>query len=181
LCLILATALLPAPSLAHTYGDRTGLIRFVSHALRMDFSADNKSLRAIWDSKTGKLRVSAPITYFRFADKHMESTFNENDLESLKYTSASFEGTLSGLTADQAATPGTYPVTVEGELRIHGVTRPLKATAKATVNAAGAVTAESDFKVACADHEIPIPSMVSERVAKIIEVHVELKLVKMSL
>lgn len=177
LCLLLATALLPTPGLAAPiYKGRESVIRFSSHTALEDIRAESTAANSVWDAKTGMLQFTVKILSFNFPNALMEEHFNENYMESEKFPNALFKGTLSGMTVDQAATPGTYPVTFAGDFQVHGVTRPLKATAKATVDAAGVVTAESDFKVKLADFGIKVPDAVGQKIAEVIEVHVEVKL-----
>lgn len=176
-CLLLATALLPAPGLAApVYTGREHLVRFVSHTPVFEFRAESTVMTSVWDAKSSTLIFSMPIRSFHFANALMEEHFNENYLESEKFPKSNFRGTLKGMTVDQAAKPGTYAVTLEGTLEIHGVSRPLKAAAKATVDAAGVLTTACDFKVALADHGIQIPGAVGDKIAEIMDVHVEAKL-----
>ena len=80
---------------------------------------------------------------------------------------------------DRLKKGGTYPVVVEGEITIHGVTKPVKAAGTVVVDAAGVVKASSDFVVKPTDHGINIPGVVKNKIAEEIQVRVRLDYAKM--
>jgi Uncharacterized conserved protein len=90
-------------------------------------------------------------------------------MESGKYPFAEFNGKINeqvDLTKD-----GTYPVTVHGDLNIHGVTKNYNVKAELNVRG-GEITANSTFPVKLADHEIKIPRLVIKNIAEIVQVTV---------
>ena len=99
----------------------------------------------------------------------MQEHFNENYLESDKYPSAEFKGNIKG-TVDPSK-DGTYPVKVQGDLTIHGVTKNYKVDGVFSVEH-GILSAKSTFKVKLADHDIKIPSIVITHIAEIVDVTV---------
>ena len=99
----------------------------------------------------------------------MQEHFNENYLESSKYPFAEFNGIIKeqvDLTKD-----GTYPVTVQGDLKIHGVTKNYIAKAELNVKG-GKISANSTFPVKLVDHEIKIPKLVIKNIAEVVQVSV---------
>ena len=56
----------------------------------------------------------------------MEEHFNENYMESNTFPKANFKGTITDLGKVNFSKDGTYPVTVKGDLTIHGVTKTSK-------------------------------------------------------
>jgi polyisoprenoid-binding protein YceI len=73
--------------------------------------------------------------------------------------------------------PGTYPVTAEGNLTIHGVTKPVQV--KGTIVAtATALQVNFSFQVRTADYQIEVPTLVFDKIAETIAVSGKLNLVK---
>jgi polyisoprenoid-binding protein YceI len=90
-------------------------------------------------------------------------------MESSKYPTAEFNGKIN----DQIdlAKDGTYPVTVQGKLSIHGVTKDYTVKAELKV-VGGEISANSTFPVKLVDHEIKIPKLVIKNIAEIVQVTV---------
>jgi len=69
---------------------------------------------------------------------------------------------------------GTYPVTVSGDLTIHGITKKTEAPGTITVSG-GAINASSKFSVKVKDYNIKIPSLVENKIAETVDVSVDCK------
>lgn len=109
------------------------------------------------------------IKSFEFSNKLMQQHFNESYLESDKYPTATFKGKIQE-TIDFTKL-GTYPVTVKGKLKIHGVERDR--TIRGTLIITNTeVNLNSAFDVACANHDIKIPSVVFKKIAEVIKVNI---------
>jgi polyisoprenoid-binding protein YceI len=119
------------------------------------------------------------IKAFTFEKALMQEHFNENYMESNTFPKALFKGALKGVLGAQLATAGTYPVTVDGLLTIHGVEKPAKAEGTITVDGKGGIRAESKFQVKPADHDIKIPGAVRKNIAESIAVTVRMDYSKM--
>lgn len=165
--LIIAT--LPTVN-AQKYVTRTGTINFESKAeVDDDVRAVNKSVNCALDATTGDVVFMVLVKSFEFKKALMQEHFNENYMESEKFPKAIFKGKIENIAAVNFSKDGSYPVTVSGELTIHGVTQ--KVTQKGTLKVAGNnVTLLSDFQVALADYKIEIPSMVAEKISKDISI-----------
>ncbi len=161
------------------YFTRTGEISFYSETPMEKIEAHNYKVTSVWDVSTGAIEFAALIKAFEFEKALMQEHFNENYMESGKFPNAKFKGTLTGLSAEGITKPGTYPVTVEGELTIHGVTRQVKEPGTVTVDPTGKVSASCDLVVAPEDHDISIPSVVKDKIAKEVEVKVRMEYQKM--
>ena len=88
-------------------------------------------------------------------------------MESEKYPKARFSGKIVepvDITSD-----GAYDVRVKGELDIHGVKQTRIIKTKLSIRS-GVMHIESRFIVPLADHNISIPSIVSQKIASEIEV-----------
>jgi len=114
--------------------------------------AENKTVVAAIDTKAGTVAFEAVVKSFSFGNPMMQEHFNGPKwMDSEKFPKASFKGNITNLPAVNFATDGNYKASIEGDLTLHGVTKPVKTTAVITVNG-GAVTAKSDFTINAADY-----------------------------
>ena len=177
-----ALGLLLLPSLTFAqerYATRTGEVSFFSHTPVEDIDAVNHKATCVADLSGGQIQVSMLIKAFEFEKALMQEHFNENYMESNTFPKALFKGALKGVLGAQLATAGTYPVTVDGLLTIHGVEKPAKAEGTITVDGKGGIRAESKFQVKPADHDIKIPGAVRKNIAESIAVTVRMDYSKM--
>lgn len=149
------------------YVSRDAQISFFSSAPIEDISAKSEQAVSAINLTTRSIYFKVKITSFRFPNGLMQEHFNEDYLESDKYPYAEFTGTILG-DADLHQ-PGTYPVTVQGDLNLHHVTRPYTIQGTLVVSAGG-VTASSSFNVTLADHHIKIPTIVTRHIAETVKV-----------
>jgi polyisoprenoid-binding protein YceI len=172
LSLLLSTGLVSAQSL---YRTAVGELSFFSKTPVLDIEAVNKKTGAILNPSSKDLAIQAKITDFQFPNKLMQEHFNENYMESERFPSAKFAGKIK---EDIDLTkPGTYPVTAEGNLTIHGVTKPVQV--KGTILAtATALQVNFSFQVRTADYQIEVPTLVFDKIAETIAVSGKLNLVK---
>lgn len=157
------------------YFTRNGTVVFHSSAPLEDITADNRSVTAVLDAESGALEFSALMRSFNFKKALMQEHFNENYVESEKFPKATFKGKVVDMDKVDFATPGTYPVTVSGDLTLHGVTQPLTTEAVFEVGDA-AITGKSEFIARPADFDIEIPGIVRDKIAKEIKVTVDVEL-----
>lgn len=150
----------------------------ISHNARLSFfsEAPIENIKAESNTGVSALNLSTKTIYFKvfmssfeFKKSLMQEHFNENYMESSKYPVAEFNGKIN----DQIdlAKDGTYPVTVQGKLSIHGVTKDYTVKAELKVKG-GEITANSTFPVKLVDHEIKIPRLVIKNIAEIVQVTV---------
>ncbi len=178
--LAFALALLPlAASAQDRYMTRNGHIAFFSATPMENIEGNNHKVTSVWDVTTGAMQFAVLIKAFEFEKALMQEHFNENYMESNTFPKAEFKGKLAGITAEQLKKAGTYEVSVTGDLTIHGVSKPVSAKGKVTVDAAGAITASSDLIVKPEDHGIKIPGVVRKNIAEEITVKVRMEYAKM--
>lgn len=154
-------------------GTKNGLITFFSSTPVEDIKAASYKLSAVWITETQEIAFQVPIRSFKFAKGLMQEHFNENYMESDKYPHASFKGKVEpkiDLSKD-----GNYPAKAEGTLTVHGVSKHREIPGRIIVKDGGArITA--NFDVACADHNIKIPTLIITKVAEVINVKVDARL-----
>lgn len=151
---------------------KNGFISFFSSTKLEDIKADNNQVLCVLNTQTGELQFSLLNKGFHFPKALMEEHFNENYIESNKFPKSTFKGTVNDIAKTNFTKDGTYPITVKGDLQIHGVTKPVTATGNITV-AAGKVTATSKFSVKLADYNISIPGTVRSNISETVEVTVK--------
>jgi hypothetical protein len=132
---------------------------------------DARSTQAVGaiNQSTRDVFFKVPMKTFVFKKALMQEHFNENYVESDKFPNATFKGKIVeevDLTKD-----GTYPVTVSGEFTVHGVAKPR--TIPGTVAVKGNnMYVKTSFDVKLADHNIAIPTIVSQEIAETVNVKV---------
>lgn len=128
--------------------------------------ADNKTAIAKLDTKTGEVAFETTVKNFTFANPKMQEHFNGAGwMDSDKYPTSTFKGTITNLKAVNFSKDGTYKADVSGDLTIHGVTQ--KATTTATIVVAGKkVTSNTAFSVKLDDYKIDNVAVGAGKVSK---------------
>lgn len=150
---------------------KNGNISFFSKASLENISADNNQVTSVLNQQTGEMQFSVLIKSFHFKKALMEEHFNENYMESDKYPKAIFKGQVSDIGKVGFGKDGSYPVTVDGDLTIHGVTNKVSVPGTITVKS-GVISAAASFKIKLADYKISIPKIVKDNIAESIDISV---------
>ncbi|MGC4101296.1 YceI family protein [Ferruginibacter sp.] len=156
---------------AQKYFTKNGSISFFSKTALEDIKADNNQVMAVINTQSGELQFSLLTKGFHFKKALMEEHFNADYMESDKFPKATFKGNITDLSKVDFTKDGTYPVTVSGDLTIHGVTKKQTASSSVTVKN-GQITGTSKFMVTVADYNISIPKVYQDNIAKTVEVTV---------
>lgn len=160
------------------YSTKSGSAFFDAGTGLEDITATNKLTTVIMDPSTGKMNFLMNIKGFEFKSQLMQDHFNENYMESDKYPTSSFKGTISNISKVNFSKDGNYPVTVTGTLEIHGVKNEV--TANGTIKIKGeTVEASSDFNIQLEDYKIPVPSVVGEKLSKTVKIKINASLSKL--
>jgi polyisoprenoid-binding protein YceI len=172
-CFLLLAALflfLPAGRTQDIFSCKNTTLSFFSATPMENIDAvSNKAVSAI-NEKTGAVYFKVAINTFKFKKTLMEEHFNENYLESDKYPYAEFKGKI--LDVPDLHKDGTYEVTVEGTMNMHGVDKRYREKGTITVSN-GKPTLNAKFNVKLVDHQIKVPSLVVKNIAEVIEVTVK--------
>lgn len=169
---VIAVLLVTSSASAQRYFSRDGKVSFFSDTPMEKIEGVNKSATAVLDSKTGRMEWKVLIKNFLFEKALMQEHFNENYMESDKFSNATFKGNITDLSAVNFGKDGTYKVKAKGTMSIHGVDKEMEIPGTVTVSK-GNVVLSSKFSVACADFDIKIPSVVRDNIAKEIAVTVD--------
>ncbi|MCX7606871.1 MAG: YceI family protein [Bacteroidia bacterium] len=154
---------------AQRYEADSLIISFYSDAPLEKISAENQTgCYSYVDFRTDSVYVRVKIRGFSFPNKLMEEHFNENYLESDQYPFAYFQGKL--IAPIPYTQPGTYAVSAQGVLLIHGVRRDRVLSGVYEVRSDGTLFLTGKFLVKPADHKITIPKLLWEKIAEEVEV-----------
>jgi polyisoprenoid-binding protein YceI len=159
--------------IAHSqlYMTRTGFIGFYSKTPFEDIKAENSQVYAVIDAGKKNLAFAVLLKGFVFTKELMQEHFNENYVESDKYPKASFSGAYTGDVPPDK--DGVYHVQIRGNLTLHNTTRPIEEPA--TLEAKGGrLIGKADFTIKPEDFQISIPSVVRDKIAKVVTVHVQI-------
>jgi len=157
------------------YITKNGHIKFYSETPVEKIEAHNRAVNSALDIATGDFVFKVLIKSFEFEKALMQEHFNENYLESDKFPDATFTGKITNLSAIDFMKDGKYEAEVEGDLKIHGVTKKVKE--KGIFEVAGEkISGKSVFMVRLADYKIKIPNTVINNISETIEVTVDVNL-----
>jgi hypothetical protein len=153
-----------------------GEISFASNAQLELIKASSDRVTGIIDPATNQFALSVPIQTFKgFNSDLQRQHFNENYLESDKYSKATFSGKI--IEQIDFANDSSYIVRAKGDLDIHGVKQNRIIKSKIIISN-GVIRIESSFIVPLADHNISIPKIVNQKIANEIEVSFKASMVK---
>jgi YceI-like domain len=161
--------------LSQRYFTRDGKIVFKSDAPLEVIESTNKKAMFVWDTESGAIEMAALIKSFRFEKALMEEHFNENYMESEKYPKAKFKGRVTNMSSINLGENGNYVADIEGDLTMHNVTQSINLKSDIVVEN-GLVNSIATFEIAVADYDIKIPKIVREKIAKTVQITVDLDL-----
>lgn len=151
---------------------RAATIGFYSKAPMENIEAINKSGISVIDKATGQLEFSVLLKGFSFEKALMQEHFNENYVESDLFPKAGFKGKITELSKVNFAKDGLYNVPIKGILNLHGVSKEITTSATITIHN-GTTVGEAAFNIDITDYKIKIPSIVNDKIAKIIKITVK--------
>ncbi|MCW3079022.1 YceI family protein [Segetibacter sp.] len=154
---------------SQTFITRNGCAGFFSKTPLEDIKAENRQVYAVIDAAKKNLAFTCLVKGFLFPKQLMQEHFNENYVESDKFPKATFLGNYTG--DIDVSKDGKYPVQIKGQLTLHGVTKAIDVPGTIEVKDNKLIGA-SEFKLTPGDFNIKIPGLVSEKIAKQIDVRV---------
>lgn len=128
--------------------------------------AENKTVIAALDTKSGTMAFEAAIKSFTFSNPKIQEHFNSAGwMDSDQFATANFKGSIVNLKDVKFNKDGAYAVTVAGDLVMHGVSKPVEAKGTITVNGK-VIVAKSEFKVKLEDYKVEGKAIAAGKVAK---------------
>jgi polyisoprenoid-binding protein YceI len=128
--------------------------------------AENKTVVAAVDTKTGSVQFEAAVKNFSFSNPTIQEHFNQkNWMDSDAFPAFTFKGNITNLSAINFLKDGTYTANVEGVLSVKGKEKAL--TVPATVVVSGTtISATSEFAIKLDDFGISGAPIESGKVSK---------------
>lgn len=163
---------------AQKFSTKSGRISFFSSAPLENIEAINKTSAAVLDAGSGDVQFTVLMKGFEFRKALMQEHFNGKFVESDKFPRATFKGTVINNSSINYSADGTYPVTVKGQLKIHGVEKPVEYPGNIIVQG-GKIIVNSTFSILLADYNISIPKMYRDNISKSIRVTVSASMNRM--
>jgi len=128
--------------------------------------AENKTVVAAIDPKTGSVAFEATVKNFAFSNPTIQQHFNgEKWMDSDKFPSFTFKGNIVDPAKVNFTKDGSYTTSVEGTLSVKGVEQKVTAPATIVVKG-GAISATSNFSIKLADYGISGAPIDGGKVAK---------------
>ena len=149
------------------YSTNSGEVKFFSKAPLEDIEAKNNQAVSLLNTSNNEIVVRIPIQAFQFRNKLMQEHFNENYMDSERFTHATFKGKVNETIEYQKA--GTYDISATGVLNIHGVNQKRTLKGKLTISDS-AMSLITNFNVMLADYKIKVPTLVFNKIAETIAV-----------
>jgi polyisoprenoid-binding protein YceI len=148
-------------------------IKFFSTTPAENIEANNYSTVSTINIETGEVVFSVPMQSFEFEKALMQKHFNSDKfLDTQTFPKSKLKAIITNFSDSDLTKDGSFDAVVEGELTIHGVTKPIKVKGKLLVKG-NMVIAHSSFKVTLADYGIEfVKGKPSSNIAKTVEITV---------
>lgn len=169
--IILSLASFSAELKAQKYTTQNAQIDFTSEAQLELIKAATTNVRGLIDPVTNQFAFTTDVNSFKgFNSTLQREHFNEKYMESEKYPKASFSGKI--IEQIDFSKNGSYDIRAKGDLDIHGVKQTRIIKGQISVNS-GKLVIHANFDVPLSDHNISIPTVVSQKIATQIKVQFE--------
>ena len=172
---LLAAILLSAVSTQaqKVYATKTGQTAFNASSPIEKIAAVNNQTDSKFVADNGQVVFAVLIKGFKFENQLMEDHFNENYMESTKLPKADFKGYITNIKEVNFAKDGSYPVKLDGNLTLHGVTN--KVNASGTMKVSGGVPEmDGTFKIKLKDYNVT-GLYIGEKIAPEVTITVKCK------
>jgi polyisoprenoid-binding protein YceI len=157
------------------YTTQKAALDFTSEAELELIKAASGEARGLIDPATNQFAFAVEVNSFKgFNSALQREHFNEKYMESEKFPKASFSGKI--IEHVDFSKDGSYDVRAKGDLDIHGVKQMRIIKGKITIHN-GALQVNAQFTVPLSDHNISIPTIVSQKIATEIQVQFEASMI----
>ncbi len=153
---------------------KTAHVQFYSHTALEDITSSNYKVTSALTPSTGVFVFSVPMQSFELSPSVRQKHFNSSKfLDTKQFPKAKFKGQIVDLAVVDFTKDGVYPVSVTGNLEIHGVKNTV--TEKGTVTVKnGSISVKSIFPITLGDYAIFFTKgKPSKNIAKTVEVTIE--------
>ncbi len=133
--------------------------------------AKNEVVHCVLNNKKRTVALVVYIRDFHFERSLMEEHFNKNYLESKKYPKATFLGIIEKFDPKKMDDV-TKEYQVKGKIYIHGKSKNIRVNAQIRKATKETIEFLSYFSVNTDDFDIKIPYLVSNKISKTVNIHV---------
>ena len=152
---------------AQKYVTKSGTLKFSSDAPLEKIEAVNSNVMSAIDISKKIIVVKVLIKSFKFEKALMEEHFNENYLESDEFPNSTFKGKFIDVPDMNSIV--TQNLKVDGVISIHGKEKNISTVVELIVDG-DVVSVKGKFDVKLEDFAIEIPSAVTGKISKNLEV-----------
>ena len=147
------TASAQTPSAQKVYATKTGQIFFNATGGAVAIAAVNNQVDSKFIDATGQIIFGVLVKGFKFENQLMEDHFNENYMESTQFPKADFKGYIKNNKEVNFTKDGTYPITIDGSLTIHGTSQKVSTNGNLQI-ADGKPTITGEFSIKIKEYGI---------------------------
>ncbi len=158
------------------YYTRSAMVSFFSSTPIYDINAFNEQSTCVFDNKTGEVSFLIPILGFTFKNGLMQEHFNENYMESNIFPNAIFKGKIKNWDEFKISNQ-LESIAIDGTMMIHGVSKEVTKVGNISKKD-DKIIGNAHFDIIVSDYGIEIPKIVREKIAKKVEVQIEVILNK---
>jgi polyisoprenoid-binding protein YceI len=146
------------------YTTKTAKVKFFSHTVAEDIEAVNNQVVCSINDKTGQVSFAVLIKGFKFENSLMQQHFNGKEyMNSGQFPKANFVGSITNITTVNFSKNGTYNVSVDGTLTLHGISQNIKPTGTIVVNK-GKISLKSVFSIKPKSFGVTVPDGIAETI-----------------
>jgi polyisoprenoid-binding protein YceI len=128
--------------------------------------ADNKTVIAVIDTKTGSIQFEANVKNFAFSNPMIQEHFNGAKwMNSDEFPKFTFKGNITDLSTVDFTKDGSFKTEVEGLLSVKGKEQKIKVPATIVVKS-GSLSTTANFSIALADYGITGTPIDAGKVSK---------------
>lgn len=156
------------------YFTKSGHIWFFSSAPLEDITAHNHQVTSVLDVEKNTIAFKVLMKSYQFKKSLMQDHFNESYVMSDEYPESTFKGKIVNIEGVDFSKNGAYKITVEGDLTIKDKTNKVKADGTLKVEGK-TLLATSVFQIALEDYGVKIPSGMTQNIAEVLDINVDIK------
>jgi hypothetical protein len=156
-------------STAQKFITKNGVIEIFSQTPVYTFKGVNKKVGSTFDAEIGEIVVSTLIRSFYFEEAIVEERFKEVYIDPEKNPAATFQGKITDYKKIDYSKDGSYGITIEGKLKINGVTNYIKERGMLTIKN-GHVITETEFMVYLQAFEVNVEKVYKQEMV-LLKIH----------
>lgn len=151
---------------------KNSAVSFFSWAPLENISAVSNDLEGVLDLETGSFYFRIPINTFIFPSSLMQQHFNDNYLESDKFPTSYFKGSINKSLFTKISVGERFAMPSVGIFNLHGIDQDVSIDVFIEKKSAEKINIFSEFEIALKNYKIKVPKIVRMNIADTILVKV---------